>query len=138
MSEYRKPLPLLTATSKVFYAGCKEGKLLFQQCCDCDEVIFFPKALCPNCMSRELTWKESSGIGEIFTFTVTHAFAPHEFSADMPYVLAIVRMAEGFKLMTNIVECDFETLRCDMPVEVVFDPVTPDITLPKFRPIITA
>lgn len=135
MSEYKKPLPLLTKLSKVFYDGCKENKLLYQKCKDCGEVVFFPKELCSNCMSHNLEWVESRGKGKLHTFTVTYAGAPPAFTADGPYVLAIIEMDEGFRLMSNVVECDFAKLSCDMPVEVVFDPVTPEITLPKFRPV---
>jgi len=133
MSDYKLPLPLITEVSKVFYDGCKNEKLLYQQCSDCDEVIFFPKILCPECMSRNLAWKQSSGKGKIFSYTVTYGYAPPEFTSETPYVLAIVKMDEGYKLMTNIIESDFDKLSCDLPVEVVFDPVTPEITLPKFR-----
>ena len=134
MSEYTKPLPLITDLSKVFYDGCKEHKLLYQQCRECGEVVFFPKKICSGCMSRNLEWKESSGRGKIHSFTVTYAYAPPEFANDTPYALSIITMDEGFRIMSNIVECDFDELTCDMPVEVVFDPVTPDITLPKFKP----
>jgi len=135
MSEYEKPLPLLTKLSKAFYEGCKENKLLYQQCKDCGEVVFFPKELCSNCMSHNLEWLESRGKGKLYTFTVTYAGAPPAFTADGPYVLAIIEMDEGFRLMSNVVDCDFTKLSCNMPVEVVFDPVTPEITLPKFRPV---
>lgn len=133
MSDYKLPLPLITEVSKVFYDGCKNEKLLYQKCADCDEVIFFPKILCPECMSRNLEWKQSGGRGKIFSYTVTYGYAPPEFVSETPYVLAIVKMDEGYKLMTNIVEDDFDKLSCDLPVEVIFDPVTPEITLPKFR-----
>ena len=136
MSDYNKPLPLITPLSKVFYDGCKENKLLYQFCLDCGETIFYPKQICPSCMSRNLSWKESSGKGRIFTFTVTYDYAPPEFANDTPYAIAVVVLDEGFRMMSNIVECDFEKIACDMPVEVVFDPVTPDVTLPKFRPAV--
>ena len=134
MGEYEKPLPMMTKLSKVFYDGCRNNKLLYQQCKDCSEVIFFPKELCPNCMSHNLAWIESTGKGRIYTFTVTYAAGPPEFASDVPYAVAIIEMDEGFRLMSNIVECDFNDLVCDMPVEVVFEPVTSEITLPKFRP----
>jgi uncharacterized OB-fold protein len=135
MGEYKKPLPLITELSKVFYDGCKENKLLYQKCTDCNEVVFFPKEFCPKCMSHNLEWRESKGKGKVYTFTVTYDFAPPEFMEDVPYSLAIINIDEGFSIMSNIVECDLEELRCDMPVEVAFEPVTPEITLPKFRPI---
>lgn len=137
MSEYKKPIPLITTLSKVFWNGCKEKKLLYQNCKECGEIIFMPKYLCPNCMSHNLDWKQSTGKGKIHTFTVTYDSAPPEFMSDLPYALAVVILEEGFRMMSNIVECDYNKLTCDMPVEVVFDPVTPEITLPKFRPAIT-
>ncbi|MBU3069189.1 Zn-ribbon domain-containing OB-fold protein [Aestuariicella sp. G3-2] len=133
MSNYKKPLPLITPTSKVFYDGCRSGKLLYQQCLDCGQVIFFPQSICPGCLSHNIEWKQSKGKGRLFTFTITHAAAPSEFSEDTPYVLAIVEMDEGYKMMTNIIETDFDEIKCDMEVEVVFDKVTEEITLPKFR-----
>jgi uncharacterized OB-fold protein len=135
MSEYKKPLPLITKLSKVFWDGCKENKLLYQQCQDCGQVIFMPKHLCPNCMSHNLSWNESKGKGRIHTFTVTYAYAPPEFMPDVPYALAMIKLDEGFHMMSNIIECDYNKLTCEMPVEVVFDPVTPEVTLPKFRPV---
>ena len=135
MSEYNLPLPVITTLSKVFWDGCKEEKLLYQHCEDCGEVIFFPKYLCPNCMSHSLEWLESKGKGKIDTFTVTYNFAPPAFMAEVPYCVAIIDMDEGYRMMSNIVECDFKELECDMPVEVAFDPVTEEVTLPKFRPV---
>jgi len=134
MSEYKKPLPLMTKLSRIFYEGCKRGKLLYQQCRDCQEVVFFPKELCSSCMSRDLEWKESEGKGKIHTFTVTYEGAPPEFMADAPFALAIINMDEGFRIMSNIVECDLDRIVCDMRVEVIFDAVTSEITIPRFRP----
>ncbi len=133
-NEYTKPLPLITGLSKIFWDGCKENKLLYQECKDCGEVIFFPKMFCTNCMSQNLGWKESKGKGKIHTFTVTYDMAPPEFMPHVPYALAIIALDEGFRFMSNIVECDFDKISCDMPVEVVFERATDEITLPKFRP----
>lgn len=72
---------------------------------------------------------------EDFSFTVAYDFAPPEFASSTPYALAVVNLDEGFSMLTNIVDCDLDKLQCDMPVEVLFDPVTPEITLPKFRPV---
>lgn len=135
MVKYEKPLPLITPVSKVFYDGCKSRRLLYQHCHACDRIICFPKILCPGCLGSELTWKASKGSGVVFSFTITRAAAPSEFSASVPYVLAIVRLDEGFKLMSNIEDCDLDTLHCDMRVEVQFDDITEEITLPKFRPV---
>jgi uncharacterized OB-fold protein len=86
-------------------------------------------------MSHKLEWKESKGKGKINTFTVTYDYGPEEFMADGPYAVALIDLDEGFRMMSNIVDCDFNEIKCDMPVEVVFESVTPEITLPKFRPL---
>jgi hypothetical protein len=134
MNDYTKPLPVLTPTSREFYRGCAQGKLLYQQCTDCGTIVCFPKPFCSGCLGTNLQWRQSSGHGRLFSFTVTVAAAPTEFADSTPYILAIVKLDEGFKLMTNIVECDFNRLQCDIPVEVTFEQVTDEITLPKFRP----
>ena len=135
MNEYTKPLPLITKLGKPFWEACKEKKLLYQVCKDCGQVNFFPKMLCVNCMSHNLEWKESKGKGHIHSFTITYDAAPPEFMSSVPYALAVVNIDEGFTMLSNIVDCDYAKLSCDMPVEVVFDAVTPEVTLPKFRPV---
>lgn len=134
MTDYNKPLPLITSLSKIFYDGCRENKLLYQKCEDCNEVIFYPKQLCSNCFGRNLQWVSSSGKGIIHSFTICYDSVPPAFAADTPFVLAIIRMEEGFTILSNIVECKFNELRSDLPVEVVYEKVTPEITLPRFRP----
>jgi uncharacterized protein len=85
-------------------------------------------------MGRNLGWQESSGKGKIYTFTVTYDAAPAEFMSSVPFVLAVVTLEEGFNILTNIEECEYDDIHCDMPVLVKFDPVTQDVTLPKFIP----
>jgi uncharacterized OB-fold protein len=86
-------------------------------------------------LSRNVAWVEVSGRGTLHTFVINHR-PPRGFPANGPYVIGIVQLEEGPRLMTNIVEVEPspEQLRCDMPVEVVFEDITEEITLPKFRP----
>jgi hypothetical protein len=76
----------------------------------------------------------ATGRGTVHTFTVTHQNQAPGFREELPYVLAIVELEEGPRLMTNVVGCAPDAVRIGMPVEVVFEDVTPDVTLPKFRP----
>jgi uncharacterized OB-fold protein len=85
-------------------------------------------------MSSRTEWVKSSGRGKIYAFTVTNQNGSAGFRDSLPYVLAWVELDEGLKLLTNIVDCQPAQLKIDMPVEVVFDDVTPDATLVKFRP----
>ena len=135
MKEYKKPLPQPTPWSKPFWDGCKRHELLIQKCQDCKKPIFYPKLYCPHCLSLNLEWMKCSGKGKVYSFTTVHLYGPTEFSQDTPYVIAVVRLQEGVSMMSNIVDCPPDKVKCDIEVEVVFEEVTPDITLPRFRPI---
>jgi len=135
MSAYVKPLPSPSSYSFPFWEGCKRHELLIQHCKNCGANIFYPKLYCSICLSPNMEWIRVSGRGRIYTFTVVYGYAPTAFTQDIPYVISVVKLDEGVQLMSNIVECEPSQLRCDMRVEVVFDDVTPEITLPRFRPI---
>jgi len=135
MKAYTKPLPKPTPWSRPFWQGCKEMKLLVQKCEDCQKYIFYPKLFCPFCLSERLNWVESSGKGKIYSFTVVHSYQPTEFEDVVPYVIAVIELEEGVRMMSNIVECKPDDIKCDMEVEVIFEQVTDDFTFPRFRPV---
>lgn len=130
-----KPLPVADADSKPFWDACREHKLVFQKCAECGHVRWPAAVICPQCHSQAIDWVESGGKGMLYTFTVyRQAFHP-AFKEDLPYVVAVVELAEGPMFLSNLVECDPAELSCEMPVEVVWDDVSPECTLPKFRPV---
>jgi uncharacterized OB-fold protein len=135
MKEYKKPLPKPTPWSKFFWDSCKEEKLCVQRCNACKKNIFYPKLYCPFCLSSDLTWIRASGKGRIYSYMVVYAYQPTEFQEDVPYVVAVIDLEEGVRMMSNIVDCNPEEVHCDDPVEVVFEKVNEAYTLPKFRPI---
>jgi len=132
MSEYIKPLPKPSPTSRPFWDAAKRHELLLQRCGACSKFIYYPRPRCPHCFSDRLSWEQCSGRGTLYSYTVVRRAASRAF-ADAPYVLAIVELAEGPRMTTNIVAPP-EQLRVDMPVTVFFDDVTPDRTLVKFKP----
>ena len=135
MKEYTKPLPEPTSFSKPFWDGAKRHELLIQQCKDCQKFVFYPKVICPFCLSDRLEWVKASGRGKVYSYMVVYSYQPQVFAEDVPYVVAIIDLEEGVRLMSNVVECDPETVHCDMDVTVVFDDVTDEFTLPKFKPL---
>ena len=135
MKEYKKPLPEPTFFSKPFWDGAKRHELLIQKCKDCQKFVFYPKVVCPFCLSDNLEWVKASGRGKVYSYMVVYSYQPQAFAEDVPYVVAIIDLEEGVRLMSNVVECDPETVRCDMNVTVVFDDVTEEFTLPKFKPL---
>jgi uncharacterized protein len=136
MKDYQKPLPEINGDNTEFWSGCRAHELRFQKCRDCGHVRWPPSILCPACHSRETEWIVSSGRGTVYSFVIYHVAFHEGFRDDVPYVVADVELEEGPRLLTNIVECPHERIACGMPVQVVWDDVTEDFSLPKFRPIL--
>ncbi|MEE9199759.1 MAG: Zn-ribbon domain-containing OB-fold protein [Dehalococcoidia bacterium] len=134
MTEYRKPIPIVDAVSRPFWRGTRRREILVQKCRDCDQLIYYPRPLCTKCFGDNLDWIRCSGFGKVYNFTVTHQSVIQGFDEDLPYVFAIIELDEGVKVSSNIVDCQPENVKIGMPVEVVFETINEEITLPKFRP----
>ena len=134
--EYRKPLPQPNEASRLFWEGTRAHKLRLQRCRDCGKYIFYPRVICPFCLSEHLDWVTASGKGRVYSYTVVRRAMHPAFQEDVPYVLAIVELDEGPRLTTNIVGVTPEEMRVDMPVQATYDDVTPDVTLLKFEPLL--
>jgi uncharacterized OB-fold protein len=132
-TETSKPLPRMQGLSKEFYDWCKQHELRFQRCSGCGVWRHVPREMCARCGSWRWEWVRASGRGTLFSWTVAaHAMHP-AFKEQVPYAPAIVEMEEGVRLLSEVVDCPPDDLQIGMPVEVVFDDVTPEVTLPKFR-----
>jgi uncharacterized protein len=137
MSEYAKPLPQPDPITEPYWDSLKAHAMRLQRCGSCGRFVFFPRALCPFCFSDALTWTPVSGRGVVHAFTVPHRHPSPAFQPDLPYVVALVELEEGPRLMTNLIDVppDPAQIAVGMPVEVVYHDVTPEVTLPKFRPL---
>lgn len=135
MTEYSKPLPKSDPVTAPFWDSVARGKMEIQRCDDCSTFVFYPRALCPWCSSRALSWTPVSGRGRIYSMTIVHRPTNAAFKADSPYVVALIQLDEGCRMMSNVVGANAspDDLRIGMHVEVVYDPVTDQVTLPKFR-----
>ncbi len=131
---YRKPLPHIDEESRPWWEAVQRHELYIQKCRDCGDLRFHPRALCTSCMSSRTEWVRCKGTGKIYAFTVTNQNQAGGFRDSLPYVMAWVEVDEGLKMLTNIADCPPEQVKIDMPVEAVFDDVTPEVTLVKFRP----
>ncbi len=132
--EYERPLPVPSELSAPFWEACRRHELIIQRCQNCNAFRFPPAILCPECLSEAVEWTRVSGRGKIFSFVVFHRVYHPAFQADLPYTVALVELEEGPRLISNIVGCPPDRVTCDMPVDVVFEDVTGEVTLPKFRP----
>ena len=130
------PAPFVHPEVKPFWEATAEGRLVLPKCLECDTLIWYPRPFCPNCASTRVDWIAASGRGSIYSFTVNRRG-----QADLAayreagvYVLAYVELEEGPRVMTNIVDCDPDSVRIGQQVEVVFHDTGQGTALPRFRP----
>jgi len=130
MANYRKmAAPSPDPETQPFWDAARQGKFLIRGCNSCGKVHWFPRTICPICGSSNTEWREGSGKGTIYTYTVMRR-------AKEPYVLAYVELDEGPRMLTNIVDCDFERVDIGQKVQVVFVPTAPEAPpVPCFRPV---
>ena len=128
MTERAFPVP--DAVSLPFWEGIAKGVLRVQRCGACGRHVFYPRAVCPYCASSELDWVDASGRGRIHSYTVVHR-APPEYRDEVPYVVALVELDEGVRMMTRLIDVEPAGMRVDLPVEVA---IQGDPRLPYFRP----
>jgi uncharacterized OB-fold protein len=132
---YTGPIPKPTPETQPFWDAAREHRLVFQRCDDCGTPYFYPRPLCPSCLSRAVRWVDASGYGRLHTFVINHR-PPRNYPVPPPFVIGMVELDEGPRMMAHIVGVTPEpqALHCDMPLQVVFEDITPQITLAKFRP----
>jgi uncharacterized OB-fold protein len=129
---YARPLPHITAATKPFWDATHNGQLTVQQCGSCRKLRFPPATICDNCLSGQAAWVPVSGRGTVWSLCEFHR--PYFKGFELPYNVALVRLAEGPRMYTNIVGIPPEEIRIDMRVKAVFEAVTDAVTLVKFTP----
>lgn len=133
--DLKRPLPLPTKWSQPFWDAAKEHRLVLRKCSACGNIDHPPYLYCTACQADEHEWIEASGKGTLFAYAINYFGVPFPFWSDLPYVLGMIDVEEGVRMISNIVECDFDELENGMELEVVFDDVSDEITLPKWRPV---
>jgi len=126
-----KPIPRPTPTEQPFYDACAAGKLVLQHCQHCGHVLFYPRTHCDACQSDQLAWEDASGAGTIASYTVVRRAVSADF--ETPYVIALIDLAEGPRMMSQIIDADPDALAVGLSVKVDFAAWSEDITLPVFR-----
>ena len=105
-----------------------------KRCTACGKTHFYPRPFCPHCWSEAVEWQQASGRGRVYTYSIVHHNDLPPFNQRVPYVAAIVDLAEGPWVMTNLVEAEHDAIHIGMAVEVAFQSVSEDVTIPGFRP----
>jgi uncharacterized OB-fold protein len=130
-SKPNTPLPRPTKLSKPYWDACRAGKLTVQKCKDCETLTFIPQPCCGNCLSENLEWVESSGRGTLYSFTTVHR--PQQPTFEVPYTVVVVELDEGYHMLSNLQGVAPEDVKIGLPLEVVFEKRSEEITLPLFR-----
>ena len=122
------PAPLTNPETEPFWAAAREGRFLIRACTDCGKAHWYPRAICPHCFSEKTEWREGSGRGTIYSVSVMKR-------APDVYAVAYVTLEEGPTMMTNIVDCDFDTVAIGQKVTVTWRPTKDDgPPYPQFKP----
>lgn len=129
-----RPVPIPDADSRPFWEGVQAHELRIQRCRTCGRHIYYPRSLCPYCHGADLEWVRASGSGVLYSYTVSRRPAGPGFAADVPYVVALVDLDEGPRMMTNLVDVPVDEVTIGQRVQVVFREMSPGLTLPVFRP----
>ena len=111
-----------------YFEAAAEGRLMLKKCNDCGEHHHYPRALCPHCLSDRVDWVQAAGTGEIYTYSITRRGTP------VPYCIAYVTLDEGVRMLTNIVDCDLDTIRIGQKVKVAFRKTEGGVSIPVFAP----
>lgn len=133
---YAKPLPTPSPETQRFWEGAKRHELWLPFCRKCEQFYWYPRDFHPLCGNRDVEWRRAGGKGRVHTFAIHYrAFHP-AWNDEVPYVTALIDLDEGVRIFSNLIDVEpsHKTLTCDTHVEAVFDDVTDEITLVKFRP----
>jgi hypothetical protein len=130
-------LPVPDQETQPYWDAARQRRLLIKECRGCGKVFFYPRTYCPHCWSDDTEWKEASGRGTVYTFTIVHQNDLPPFRDRLPYVTAIVELEEGVRMTTNIEGCAPEEVRCGLPVAVGWREEQREdgsVVLPVFHP----
>lgn len=119
--------PPINDESRAYWDGANDGKLLLKRCGDCGKTHFYPRVVCPHCQSGATEWYEASGDGVIYSYSAMRR-------SEVPFIIAYVTLAEGVTMMTNIVDCDPDSVAIDQAVKVTFKDSEGGQSIPMFTP----
>lgn len=126
--------PPPTAVTQPFWDGTRREELLLQWCTACEKPVFYPREACPGCLGGSLEWRAASGLGEVYAVTIEHRPQMTSLQREEPFAVVMVELAEGVRLLSNVVGCPPEEISVGMPVRVTWEPLSDGRNLPQFTP----
>jgi uncharacterized protein len=134
MATNRTDLPTVEDESRPYWEAAADGRLLIKRCHACGAAHHYPRPFCPACWSEDVSWEQASGKGILYTYSTVFRNDLQPFATWGPYIAAVVELAEGPRLMTNLVDCNPDDAHVGMAVEVAYRPLTDELAAPVFRP----
>ena len=134
MPELSKPIPAITPDMAEFFEGARRGQLMVHKCNGCGELNFPAYTICSKCLSTGGKWVPVSGRGEVYSFNIMHQVYHPAFAGEVPYAVVVVKLEEGAKFVSNLIGIKPSEIRIGMPVDVVFEKMNDEVSLPKFQP----
>ncbi len=130
-----KPVPVPDDISAPFFDGARAGHLMLQHCSACGKWSFPVRERCPHCLGAKLGWRAASGRGTLYTFAIMHQVMNPGFAAEVPYNVSQIDLAEGVRMVANVIGIANDQLRIGMELQAVFEDVGMGVSIPKFRPV---
>lgn len=129
-----RPVPAITPEMAPFWDAARRHELVVQRCLECGAHRFPAREVCSRCLSRRVEWDRVAGTGRVFSVAIMHQANHPWFAARVPYAVVVVELEEGARMLATVTGLAPETITIGMPVEVGFEDVTPEVSLPVFRP----
>jgi len=127
-------VPKEDALTRPYWEGARRQQLLLQHCRACGHVWHPPTPICPACQAKDYDWQPACGRGRIYSYTVVHHPAHVAVKDAVPYLVALVTLEEGPRVVANILDTPMEEVRIDMAVSLTFREIAPGVVLPQFEP----
>ena len=135
---YSKTLPQPSELTKPFWDYCRKHELHMQFCKGCSEWIWYPKAWCPTCGKRDkIEWKKLSGKGMVYSFTIIRQVIDNSpaFQNELPFTVGLIELEEGPRLYSKVTGFQPDEMKIGDKVQIYYDDVTSEISLPKFKKV---
>lgn len=129
-----RPVPVTRGSGATYWKAAAEGRLVLPHCNLCDRTFWHPRPRCPHCGSSAVEWRSASGKGVIHTFTVVRQTTDSHFRNCAPYVVAMIDLDEGVRMMSNVIDCDPASVTIGMRVRCTYERLNNDVAVPLFAP----
>jgi len=127
------PAPVPDLDTQPFWDGCQEERFLVPECTACGTRRWPPGPMCPACQGTDTRWLEATGRGSVYSWLVVHHPVNPALADQVPYVVAMIDLEEGVRVVGNVEGCEPDSVRAGTPVEVVFERHEGGMLIPNFR-----